>query len=162
MNQVPCFAFIFSCCCHLVAKWCLTLFHPHGPPGSCVHGISQARILEWVTLSFSRGSSWPRDQTHISCIACRSFTTEPPGKPLIFSCYMLGCFSCVQLFAPLWTVAHQAPSSVGFSRQEYWSGSPCSPPGDLPDPGLEPTSFVSLHWQAGSLPLGTTHEAQIL
>ena len=38
------------------------------PPGSSVHGISQARILEWVAISFSRGSSWPRDWTHISCI----------------------------------------------------------------------------------------------
>ena len=40
-------------------------------------------------------------------------------------------------FATLWTVAHQAPLSMGFSRQEYWSGLPFSPPGDLPDPGLE-------------------------
>ena len=40
------------------------------PPGSSVHGISQARILEWVAISYSRGSSWPRDQTHISYISC--------------------------------------------------------------------------------------------
>ena len=43
-----------------------------------------------------------------------------------------------QLFATPWTVAHQAPPSMGFSRQEYWSGLPSSPPGDLPDPGIEP------------------------
>jgi len=49
-------------------------------PGSSVHGISQARILEWVAISFSRGSSQPRDQTHISCIAGEFFTAEPPGK----------------------------------------------------------------------------------
>ena len=42
----------------------------HGPPGSSVHGISQARILEWVAISFSRGSSGPRDQTHLFCIFC--------------------------------------------------------------------------------------------
>ena len=56
-----------------------------GPPGSCVHGISQARILEWVAISFSTGSSQPRDQTHVSCVSCsagRFFTTEPPGKPV--------------------------------------------------------------------------------
>ena len=41
-----------------------------GPPGSSVHGISQARILEWVAISYSRGSSQPRDGTHISCISC--------------------------------------------------------------------------------------------
>ena len=39
----------------------------HGPPGSSVHGILQARVLEWVAISFSRGSSWPRDQTYVSC-----------------------------------------------------------------------------------------------
>ena len=55
-------------------------------------------------------------------------------------------FNRVWLFETLWTVAHQ-----GFSRQEYWSGLPCPPPGDLPDPGIEPPSL--LHWQAGSLPL---------
>ena len=43
-------------------------------------------------------------------------------------------------FAAPWTVARQAPLSVEFSRQEYWSGLPCAPPGDLPDPGIEPTS----------------------
>ena len=46
----------------------------------------------------------------------------------------------VQLFATPWTVARQAPLSMGFSRQEYWSGLPCPPPGDLPDPGIEPRS----------------------
>src|SRR5574340_70981 len=46
--------------------------------------------------------------------------------------------SCVQLFATPWTVAYQVPPSMGFSRQEYWSGLPCPSPGDLPDPGIEP------------------------
>ena len=58
------------CCCCLVVKPCLTLCHPMAcsPPGSPVHGIFQARILEWVAISFSRASSQPRDWTHISCI----------------------------------------------------------------------------------------------
>ena len=47
-----------------------------------VHGILQARILEWVAIPFSRGSSLPRDRTQVSRIAGRFFTTEPPGKPL--------------------------------------------------------------------------------
>ena len=51
------------------------------PSGSPVHGILQARILEWVVISFSRGSSWQRDQTMVSCIAGRFFTTMPHGKP---------------------------------------------------------------------------------
>ena len=52
-------------------------------PGSSVHGILQARILEWVAFLFSRGSSWPRDRTWVCCIAGRFFTTEPPGKSSI-------------------------------------------------------------------------------
>ena len=48
--------------------------------------------------------------------------------------------SCVQLFVTPWTVAHQAPPSMGFSRQEYWSGLPFPSPGDLPDPRMEPKS----------------------
>ena len=58
----------------------------------------------------------------------------------MYAC-VLSCFLGVQLFATLWTVAHQAPLSMGFSRQEYWSGLPCPPPGDLPDPGIKPESF---------------------
>ena len=48
--------------------------------------------------------------------------------------------SRIRLFATLWTVAHQSPPSMGFSRQEYWSGLPFPSPGDLPDPGIEPGS----------------------
>ena len=52
-----------------------------------------------------------------------------------------------------WTVAHQAPRSMGFSRQEYWSGLPCPPSGNLPDPGIEPISPVTPALQLDSLPL---------
>ena len=52
-------------------------------------------------------------------------------------------FSHVRLFVAPWTVAHQTPLSTGFSRQDYWSGLPCPFPGDLPDPGIEPTSLMS-------------------
>ena len=51
--------------------------------------------------------------------------------------------SQVRLFGTPWTVAHQALFFMGFSRQEYWSGSPCPLPGDLPDPGMEPASLMS-------------------
>ena len=56
---------------------------------------------------------------------------------------MLSCFSHVQLFTTLWTVAHKAPLSMGFPSQEYWSGLPCPPPGDLPDPGIKLISLMS-------------------
>ena len=62
---------------------------------------------------------------------------------------MLSHFSRVQLFETPWTVACQAPLSMGFSRQEYWSGLPFPSPGDLPNPGIKPQSPV---WQADSLP----------
>ena len=69
----------------LVAQSCPTLCDPMDCrlPGSSVHGIFQARILEWVAISFSRGSSWPRDQTWVSHIVGRHFTSEPPGKSLL-------------------------------------------------------------------------------
>ena len=56
---------------------------------------------------------------------------------------MLSHFSHVLLFVTLWTVAHQAPLSMGSSRQEYWSGLPCPPPGDIPNLGIEPMSLMS-------------------
>ena len=60
---------------------------------------------------------------------------------LLFSYYSeVKSLSRVRLFANLWTVAQQAPQSMGFSRQEYWSGLPFPSPGDLPDPGIEPRS----------------------
>ena len=54
-------------------------------PGSSVHGVLQARILEWVAMPSSRGSSWPKDWTRVSCIAGGFFTAEPPGKPSFWS-----------------------------------------------------------------------------
>ena len=56
---------------------------------------------------------------------------------MVESCAVLSHFSCVQLFVTPWTVARQAFLSMGFSRQEYWSGLPCPPLGDLPDPGTK-------------------------
>ena len=101
------------------------------PPGSSVHGILQARILEWVAIPFSRGSSQPRDRTHVSCIAGRFFTAEPPGKTHITELLLLlllSRFSHVRLCATPETAAHQAPLSLGFSRQEHWSGLPFPSP----------------------------------
>ena len=92
-----------------------------------------------------------------------ALTSEPPGKPPLclplsyclfsmshklsrkytYACVLvsvLSHFSHVRLFANLWIVACQAPLSLGFSRQEYWSGLPLPSPGDLPDPGIEPGS----------------------
>ena len=84
-----------------------------------------------------------------SCIAGRFFyqgshqESFPLGKPQINYVWVLGGFSRVWLFATPWTVAHQAPLSMGFSRQEYWTGLPFPPPGDLPNPEIESVSLKS-------------------
>ena len=77
----------FICCCCLVTKSCLTLLQPRGLcslSGSSVNGILQARILEWVAISFSRGSSQPRDLTHVSfiavCTSCRTAQMNPESE----------------------------------------------------------------------------------
>ena len=135
-------------------------------------------VLEWVAISFSRGSSQPgmeTSSTMSSVLQADSLPTEPLGKPTLFLSplviSLLLCLSpslslsavhishflsslepsfliwkcvkslaCVWLFATSWTGAHQASLSMGFSRQEYWSGLPFPSPGDLPDPGIEPGS----------------------
>ena len=79
-------------------------------PGSSFHEILQARVLEWVPLPSPTSDQIRSDQS----------------------------LSHVQLFVTPWTIDCQAPLSMGFSRQEYWSRLPCSSPGDLPDPGIEP------------------------
>ena len=65
-------------------------------------------------------------------------------------------FSHVWFFVTLWTVAHQAPVSMGFSGQEYWSELPCSPPGDLPDPGIQPLSLMFPALAGGFFTTSTT------
>ena len=74
------------------------------------------------------------------------------------------CAKLLQLcsaLATLWTIAYQAPVSMGFSRQEYWSGLPCPPPGDLPNPGIEPGSLISLALAGRFFTTSTTSEAPI-
>ena len=71
---------------------------------------------------------------------------EDTGSVSVSGCYIIEvcvliCFSCVRLFASLWTVARQAPLSMAFSRQEYWNGLLSPPPGDLPNRGIELASL---------------------
>ena len=105
-----------------------------------VHGVTkESDMTEQLTLSLSLTQHLPlylHSVTWDICLSC-----------------VLSHFSCVCLFATPGTVTCQAPLSMGFSRQEYWSGLPCPPPGGLPYPGIKPTSLSFLHWQGGSLPL---------
>ena len=74
---------------------------------------------------------------------------------------MLSRFSRVRLYATPWTAAHQAPLSTGFSRQEYWSGLPCPPPADLPDPGIKPPSLTSRALAGGFFTTSATWEVPV-
>ena len=79
------------------------------------------------------------------------------------SCAILNCFSCVLPFVRLCTVAHchqkSVPLSTGFSRQEYWSGLPCSSPGDLTDQGMESASLISPALAGEFFTTSTTRES---
>ena len=75
---------------------------------------------------------------------------------------MLSRFSRVRLFATPWTVARQAPLSMGFPRPEHWNGLPRPPPGDLPNPGCEPASLTSPALAGGFFTTSTTVETQTL
>ena len=102
-----------------VAQSCLTLSDPMdcSLPGSSARGIFQARTLEWVAISFSNAWKWKVNVKSLSR---------------------------VRLFKTPWTAAYQAPPSMGFSRQEYWSGVPLPSPSD--QIGIN-KSVHSIHWQ---------------
>ena len=96
----------------------------------------------WVASFRKTSHLWKKRVTSLKRVEIR---------PLVC---VLSCFSHVQLFAILWTVAFQAPLYMRFSRQEYWSGLPCLPPGDLPNPGIKPQSIISpalATWEAQGL-----------
>ena len=73
---------------------------------------------------------------------------------------MLSCFSCIRFFETLRTVVCQAPLSMGFSRQEYWNRFPFPTPGDLPNPGIKPSSLASPALASGFFTTSTTHPSQ--
>ena len=85
------------------------------------------------------------------------FSTE---EAYLYIC-VLSHFSCVRLFVTLWTVACQAPLSMGFSRPEYWNRLPFPSPGDLPDPGIEPASHSSPALAGGFFTTSATWEAHL-
>ena len=95
-------------------------------------------------FSFLLGKMWQWNWQ----VLCKAYASLNMNVPKFFSkslCHThphAQLLSRVWVFATAWTVVHQAPLSMGFSRWEYWSGLPCCPPGDLPDPGMKPVSLV--------------------
>ena len=168
-------------------KSCPTLCDPMDCtlPGFSIHGILQARILEWVAISFSRGSSPPRDRTWVSRIAGRCFTVWAAREAIfsllltkfafqIFLPFLLllsvGEESCVGLWP--WIAKygqlclslcnpvdsnHQAPLSMRFLRQGDWSGLSFPTPGHLPYPGIELCLLHLLRGQADLCHLGSPY-----
>ena len=111
---------------------CLERFSPDGRTA----GSPSLWVCSRVCSTFQHPAC-PRTLASISCISSLQWFSSI-GRACILS-----CLGRVRLFVTPWTAAHQAPPSMGFSRQEYWSGWPFSPPGDLPDPGIEPAFFTS-------------------
>ena len=156
---------------HAQSLWlCMTLCDTMdcSLPGSSVHEILQARVPEWVAMPSSRGPSQSRDRTKslvFSELQVDSLPLSHRGRLydiiMMDTCHyacMLSCFSGVRFFAPTWTVALQAPLSMGFSRQKYWSGLLCSPPRDLPNSGIKPMSLMSSALAGGFFTTSTTWE----
>ena len=90
------------------------------------------------------------DKSTMACICHRASYSVTALKILLL---LFSCSIVPNSYATPWTVARQAPLSMGFPGQEYWSGLPFPTPGDLPHPGIKPASPVSPAWQADSLPL---------
>ena len=101
-------------------------------------------VQKQSTKEFMLGSRW-------HCRCPKTVQGRLPGSGHFKFHNVSFGLSHVQLFATPWTVAYQIPLSMGFPRQEYWSGLPFPPPGDLPNPGIKNPHL--LHWQADSLPL---------
>ena len=97
---------------------------------------STAHERTWTEPEGEGGGQGPSARARVAALCGCGW--EVCSGQILPAC-MLSRFSCAQLFVTPWTAAHQAPWSMGFSRQESWSGLPCSPPGDPPDPGIEPT-----------------------
>ena len=157
-------------------------------PGECqdqkslratVHAVTKSRTrLKWLSVhvhiythththththiytpSFSVSFQFHTDKA----MACKlSQNCEQSSFTMLYSRLLycvLSHFTCVWLFATLCTVAHQAPLSMGLSREEHWSGLPCPPPGDLPDPGIEPVSLAFPALESRFFHTNTSREA---
>ena len=112
-------------------------------------------LLESKALERGPGFGAPQGNTEANP-SISVFSGAVPVKPC--GSAVLSHFSRSWLFATLWAAAHHT-LSTGFSRQEYWSGQPFPPPGDLPDPGIGPTSFISPALAGGSFTTSATWEA---
>ena len=141
----------------LVTQSCPTLCDPTdcSPPGFSIHGILQARILEWIAIPFSRESSWPRDWTQVFCIASRffavwatreaqsvkSWTSKPNLYDISFSYWVTLHHSSI-----VFSSVHQFSRSVVSNSVRPHESQHARPPCPSPTPGVHPNSCASSWW----------------
>ena len=127
----------------LMAKWCLELRHLHfSLLNSCLQGIAHIFFYKLWFLALVRFQTWQLVKLLPLQILVLWYTLQWNCFHWIQECLCACVLSRVWLFATPWTAAHQAPLSMEFSRQEYWSGLPFLLAGDLPDPGIQPISLA--------------------
>ena len=138
-------------------------------PCQCYLVTEQTREQKWLTWTPGKQTTARSNRRTEPCYGhCLSLGTQPrriANSPLTSSGqngtkapHICVC-SAIWLFVTPWAIARQAPLSMGFSRQEYRSGLPCPPPGDLPDPGIEPESFTPPALEGGFFTSSATWEA---
>ena len=169
LKKNSCLQNIASAVC-VCTQWCLTQQH-HGPWGSAAHealrpmrlrcpwnfpgkntGVGCQFPLEGISPTQGRNPCLTSPALRSGFFAYHCAPGKPHYRARVHACCL---FSCIRLLASLGTVAHQALLSMEFSRQEHWSGLPCPPPKDLPNPGMETVSPASSPLQAYSLPRAT-------
>ena len=139
----------------LSLPWKTAFYISHSCPDPSPHSSSSSIMLcsRVLTLVTALSSGMPLGHPtvppkhlvmswfHCNALICGECTFSTSSwLPYV---WMLSHFSPLRSFAIPWTIAHQAPLSMGFSRQEYWNGVPCPPPGDLHHPGTKPNSLMS-------------------
>ena len=133
-------------------------------PGSSVHGILQAGIVEWVAIPFSRGSFRLMDRPCVSCLAGGMSTTEPPWKPHVYL-YVYRCvcvLSRLQLFETPWTTALQAPRPWNSPGKNTGVGCHSLLQRIFPTQGSHLCLLNLLHWQGDSLSLAVPRKPILL
>ena len=140
---------------HHRLQWLTLLMHPVNWgylsfPNQGFLNLSTTVICSWMILSWEGLSCalyniyqqpWPLCNSNSPAVLPKKCFQTLPNIPTCVC--MLNHFNCVQFFVILWTIACQDPPSMGFSKQEYWSGLPCPSPRNLSDPGIKPTSPAS-------------------
>ena len=120
-------------CCHWSCYWYLVSRGQDAQDGSASHKHNMSVMSR---VRGSPGTHVPQDLE--TCLRVFMVALQQQKQTHVCACVL----SRVRLFVAPWTVAHQAPLSMGFSRQEYWSGLPFPSPGDLPDPGIKCVSCI--------------------